>query len=217
MLLMRSGIKFEIAKKLNKENELIEPIIETHPLTPFLPSSAKLLMLGSFPPPKNRWKMEFYYPNFQNDMWKIFGLCFFQDPQYFLNVSEKTFKESLIRDFLNEIGVAIYDTAYQVIRQKGNASDKFLQIVQPTDLSNLLTQIPACRHIMTTGDKATDTLMLAMPEDAMKPSIGHCTQTNFANRKVTLHRMPSSSRAYPLPLEMKAQAYLELFKQIKLL
>ncbi|EOR07744.1 hypothetical protein F896_02117 [Acinetobacter genomosp. 15BJ] len=37
--------------------------IETHPLQPFLSSSAKLLMLGSFPPPQSRWKMDFYYPN----------------------------------------------------------------------------------------------------------------------------------------------------------
>ena len=50
--------------------------IETHPLAPFLPVNAKLLMLGSFPPPKERWKMDFYYPNYQNDMWRIFGLIF---------------------------------------------------------------------------------------------------------------------------------------------
>ena len=41
--------------------------IETHPLAPFLPKNGKLLMLGSFPPPKTRWKMDFYYPNYQND------------------------------------------------------------------------------------------------------------------------------------------------------
>jgi len=45
--------------------------IETHPLPPFLPPNAKLLMLGSFPPPATRWKMNFYYPNYQNDMWRI--------------------------------------------------------------------------------------------------------------------------------------------------
>ena len=40
--------------------------------------------------------MDFYYPNFQNDMWKIFGLCFFQDKNYFLNVENKTFQEQKI-------------------------------------------------------------------------------------------------------------------------
>jgi hypothetical protein len=39
--------------------------IEEHPLEPFLPVNAKLLMLGSFPPQKKRWSMEFFYPNLQ--------------------------------------------------------------------------------------------------------------------------------------------------------
>ena len=193
------------------------PEIETHPLQPFLPENGKLLMLGSFPPPKARWKMDFYYPNYQNDMWKIFGLCFFQDKNYFLNPDVKTFKEQRIRDFLNEKGIGIFDTAYQVIRLKGNASDKFLQIYQPTDIAMLLKQMPACRSIMTTGDKATDTLMLSMPAAAEKPQIGHSVKNTFAGRELTLYRMPSSSRAYPLALEKKAEAYYSLFSEIGLL
>jgi G:T/U-mismatch repair DNA glycosylase len=39
------------------------PVTEKHPLQPFLPQNAKILMLGSFPPPKARWSMEFFYPN----------------------------------------------------------------------------------------------------------------------------------------------------------
>ena len=53
--------------------------IEEHPLEPFLPANAVLLMLGSFPPQKKRWSMDFFYPNLQNDMWRIVGLIFFQD------------------------------------------------------------------------------------------------------------------------------------------
>lgn len=49
---------------------------EAHPLEPFLPEGARLLMLGSFPPARSRWSMEFYYPNFQNDMWRVMGLVF---------------------------------------------------------------------------------------------------------------------------------------------
>lgn len=98
--------------------------IETHPLEPFLPENARLLMLGSFPPPRNKWKMDFYYPNFQNDMWRIFGLIFFQDKTYFLSESQKNFNEGRIRNFLIETGIAIFDTAYQIKRLKGNAADR---------------------------------------------------------------------------------------------
>lgn len=194
-----------------------EPEIETHPLQPFLPINAKLLMLGSFPPPRTRWKMDFYYPNYQNDMWKIFGLVFFQNKEHFLDLANKNFKEQLIRDFLTEKGIAIFDTAYQVIRLKGNASDKFLQIAKPTDLAKLLEDIPQCHNMMTTGDKATDTLMLSMPEGTEKPQIGQSSKTYFAERDMTLYRMPSSSRAYPLAVEKKAEAYAQLFEEIGLL
>ena len=194
-----------------------ESEIETHPLQPFLPENAKLLMLGSFPPPRTRWKMDFYYPNYQNDMWKIFGLVFFQNKEHFLDLANKNFKEQLIRDFLTEKGIAIFDTAYQVIRLKGNASDKFLQIAKPTDLAKLLQDIPQCHNVMTTGDKATDTLMLSMPEGTEKPQIGQSSKTYFAERDMTLYRMPSSSRAYPLPVEKKAEAYAQLFHEICLL
>ncbi len=191
--------------------------IETHPLEPFLPANAKLLMLGSFPPPKTRWKMDFYYPNYQNDMWRIFGLIFFQDKAFFLDLPNKNFYEQKIRDFLTEKGIAIFDTAYQVVRLKDNASDKFLHIETPTDLTALLSEIPFCQNIVTTGDKATDTLMLSMPESTEKPVIGASSKTFFAERELTLSRMPSSSRAYPLALEKKAEAYQQLFQKIGLI
>ena len=188
--------------------------IETHPLTPFLPGNAKLLMLGSFPPPQNRWKMNFYYPNYQNDMWRIFGLIFFSDKNHFLDLPNKNFKESQIREFLSQAGIGIFDTAYQIKRLQGNASDKFLEIVTPTDLSALLEQIPMCHTIMTTGDKATDTLMQHFPDQPVKPMIGQSVQVNYDNRELSLYRLPSSSRAYPLALEKKADVYKQFFQQI---
>ncbi|MEG0483580.1 MAG: uracil-DNA glycosylase family protein, partial [Acinetobacter sp.] len=105
----------------------------------------------------------------------------------------------------------------QVVRLKGNAADKFLQIETPTDIKQLLVQMPNCHNIMTTGDKATDTLMLSMPETTEKPQIGHSSKAIFADRNITLYRMPSSSRAYPLALDKKAEAYHHLFKEIGLL
>ncbi|WP_293746360.1 uracil-DNA glycosylase family protein [uncultured Acinetobacter sp.] len=190
--------------------------IETHPLQPFLPHNAKLLMLGSFPPPQSRWKMDFYYPNYQNDMWRIFGLIFFEDKDHFLDLPNKRFKEQQIRDFLTKIGIAIFDTAYQVKRLQGNASDKFLEIVTATDLSQLLGKIPMCHTIMTTGDKATDTLMQHFPEQINKPMIAQSVQVNYANRELNLYRLPSSSRAYPLALDKKADAYQQFFQAIGL-
>ena len=175
-----------------------------------------MLMLGSFPPAEKRWTMPFYYPNYINDMWRIFGLIFFSDKNHFLDLPNKNFKESQIREFLSQIGIGIFDTAYQIKRLQGNASDKFLEIVTPTDLSALLEQIPMCNTIMTTGDKATDTLMQHFPDQPIKPMIGQSVKVGYDNRELSLYRLPSSSRAYPLALEKKADIYKQFFQQIGL-
>ena len=63
---------------LNKENILrSDADIEYHPLYPFLPEDCKVLFLGSFPPQRKRWCMDFYYPNYINDHWRIAGIIFF--------------------------------------------------------------------------------------------------------------------------------------------
>lgn len=192
--------------------------VETHPLSPFLPEQTKLLMLGSFPPPQNKWKMQFYYPNYQNDMWRIMGLIFFQDKNYFLRQEEKTFDLCKIKAFLTKAGIGIGDTAYQVQRLQGNASDKFLNIIQPMNIGKVLEKIPQCSHIMTTGDKATETLLLNFggQPNLEKPQIGQSTQVLVKDRVINLHRMPSSSRAYPLKLEKKAALYQAFFEDIGL-
>lgn len=201
------------------DEKLDTTVIETHPLPPFLHEQAKLLMLGSFPPPRVRWKMDFYYPNFQNDMWRIFGLVFFDDADYFVEIEDKNkrFREAAIRAFLVEKGIAVYDTAYQVRRLQGNASDKFLEIVQPVDLAALLNEMPLCATIVTTGELATDTLLGLMPTETEKPKIGACVETCFAERALRLYRLPSSSRAYPLALAKKAEAYRAVFAAVGLL
>ena len=104
--------------------------IEEHPLEPFLPANAVLLMLGSFPPQKKRWSMDFFYPNLQNDMWRIVGLIFFQDKEHFLNPEKKVFDKDRIIEFLNDKGIALYDTASAIRRLQDNASDKFLEVIE---------------------------------------------------------------------------------------
>ncbi|MDR3261644.1 MAG: uracil-DNA glycosylase family protein [Tannerella sp.] len=185
---------------------------ESHPLPPFFPDGAKVLMLGSFPPKKERWKMDFFYPNLQNDMWRIFGLVFFSDKDYFLTDDRKSFKESTIRSFLAEKGIALWDTAMEVNRQKGNASDKFLEVLQPVDLGMVLSQLPDCRAIVLTGQKAMDTLLTIV--QAEEPKTGSSTETVYQGRPLRIYRMPSSSRAYPKPLEEKAAAYGKMFNEL---
>ena len=47
---------------------------ELHPLEPFLPVGARLLMLGSFPPQRVRWAVDVIYANKLNVWCRIVEL-----------------------------------------------------------------------------------------------------------------------------------------------
>lgn len=196
-----------------KEAEMFDRV-EEHPLEPFLPAGAVLLMLGSFPPQKKRWSMDFFYPNLQNDMWRIFGLIFFADREHFLMEGKKAFDKERIIRFLSVKGVALYDAASSVKRLQDNASDKFLEVVEPTDVGLLLKQLPCCKAIVTTGQKATDVLCEFF--QVTPPAVGEKCEVEYHDRSLFLYRMPSSSRAYPLKLEKKAERYQAMFEEIGL-
>lgn len=193
--------------------------VERHPLQPFLPPHARLLMLGSFPPPRKRWCMDFFYPNYTNQMWLIFGEVFFGDSQRLVDLERRSFRLSDIQTLLTERGIAIYDTATAVRRLSGNASDKDLEVVEKTDIAALLARMPQCRDIVCTGQKSfsvlTDDYGVAVPR------MGECNEFTLAAtaalsepRRMRLWRMPSSSRAYPMPLTEKAAYYRRMMQAI---
>ena len=195
------------------EEQASASVVERHPLEPFLPENARLLMLGSFPPPRRRWSMEFFYPNLQNDMWRIFGYLFFGERNHFLTPDGKAFDRERLEEFLRRKGVALYDTVCEVIRLKGNASDNFLQVVRETDVAAMLRQLPQCRAIVTTGQKAAETLCRKLGVAAV-PEVGGSQPFTLDGRQLRLWRMPSSSRAYPRPLEGKAACYARMFDEV---
>lgn len=184
---------------------------ERHPLEPFLPPGARLLMLGSFPPKRIRWSMDFFYPNLQNDMWRVMGYLAAGDKTHFLQPDHKRFDRARIEAFCRERGIALYDTAVEIIRLKDNASDNFLQVVHEVDLAALLARIPACRTLVATGQKAADTLCAITGCDA--PAVGGSVAVRFAGRELRIWRMPSTSRAYPRPVEWKAEFYRKVFSE----
>ena len=161
--------------------------------------------------------MDFYYPNIQNDMWRIFGLVFFNDREHFVSADGKGFREAAIRDFLGDKGIAISDTAHRIRRLQGNAADKSLQILEPLELAALLARLPRCHAILTTGELATCTLLALLPPDAIAPAIGKPGRAVLGQRTLQLYRLPSSSRAYPLALAKKAESYRACFAAVGLL
>ena len=202
-------------------------LIEKHPLEPFLPVNGRVLFLGSFPPPKARWSMDFFYPNWINDFWRIQGLIHFGDARHFeCGENAKHFDRERIVQFCLSEGLAFFDTASKVCRLKGNASDEYLEILEPSDVPGMLSCMPECRTVVTTGGKSAEELLsiirpVAIPmtggveELAVPPTGGfvdlRLTLPTAETRLVRWWRMPSSSRAYPMLLQTKASIYERLF------
>ncbi len=93
----------------------------------------------------------------------------------------------------------------------------------------LLACIPSCHTLVTTGEKASALAAqafhcpippvggwvdIAMPDtgtSAASLSTSFAGLTGESPCPLRFWRMPSTSRAYPLPLEKKAEAYRKLF------
>ena len=148
----------------------------------------------------------------------------------------KRFDRERIVAFCREKGIALFDTARKVCRLKDNADDNFLEIVEGTDIFALLEQMPECRMIVTTGGKASEELQAYFAKKGIEVKIpkvgeyvvindddtlrydndneGYNKLINSNGKKTRLRwwRMPSSSRAYPMKLEKKAEYYRQLFE-----
>ncbi|WP_406947401.1 DNA glycosylase [Psychrobacter alimentarius] len=185
------------------------------------------MMMGTFPPTADKWAMSFHYPNFYNDMWRIYGRVFFDDADYFRVGDEKRFDPERIRAFMFERGIASCPTVKQAIRETGNASDKNLTVVTPVDLDVILPQVPKVKSLFTTGGKATEVLLGLLDEPIAKSKYPKTNQSmdypyqwqDVDNKKIdvndlTLYRLPSTSRAYPLALDKKVAAYKAFFEKM---
>lgn len=172
--------------------------------------------------------MEFFYPNFINDHWRIEGQLFFDDRNHFVLSDRKAFDREAIIAFCRQKGIAFYDTATAVRRLRDNASDEFLEVVEATDIRALLRRLPQCEAIVTTGKKATETICASLSIPAV-PSVNASVPVpeivlnsllptpETKRQQLLLYRLPSSSRAYPLSFDKKVAAYRTLFQAVGLL
>ena len=139
------------------------------------------------------------------------GLIFLGGKQALEAEGEKRFDQEKVIRFATEHGLAFFDTARKVCRTKDNASDQFLEIQEPTDVGSLLSHIPSCTQVVTTGGKASEELFVQTDADAI-PAVGTCTICHIGPREIRWWRMPSTSRAYPMKIERKAEHYRMIFQ-----
>lgn len=190
---------------------MMSELIESHPFPAMLPNNATVMMMGTFPPKAEKRCMNFYYPNFQNDMWRIYGEIFFNDTAYFQVKNDKRFDPEKISHFVHQKGIALCPTVTKAIREHDNASDKFLKVVEPVNLNEVLPKVPHCHWLFTTGGKATEILLDLLPTKIKAPKTNEWIEYPYGEFNLKLYRLPSTSRAYPLSFSKKVEAYRQFF------
>ena len=114
-----------------------------HELPPYVPSGARVLILGTMPSPKSR-EVGFYYGHPQNRFWKALSGAFGE------NVPVSTEEQ---KAFLERHKIALWDTLASC--EIHGADDASIRRPVANDLQPILSTQPI-QAIFTTGKKAAD-------------------------------------------------------------
>ena len=96
-----------------------------------------------------------------------------------------------------------------LIVDENTASDKDLEVVEETDLHAMLRGLPQCHTVVTAGQLATT--IACRQFGIAEPRVGQYSPFVLEGRQMRLYRMPSTSRAYPMRVEQKAEFYQQVF------
>lgn len=181
---------------------------ELHPLEPFLPVRARLLMLGSFPPQRVRWSMDFL-PELAERYVAYRRTGIFRGQGVFSDTRRETFRQGTDRAFLRgeRIGSLRYGRRdnpieKQCFRQFSSSSARG----RSGAVVGCGSDLPGDRDDGTEGYRCD-----RAPYRLRRAACGRSVEFAYADRMLRFYRMPSSSRAYPKPVEWKADYYRRMF------
>jgi G:T/U-mismatch repair DNA glycosylase len=188
---------------------------ENHPWEPYIPEKANKLILGTFSTSeRNRGSYEFFYPNPNNEFWKI---LFAVAGQNLADYSKKDPVE-IRKQVMKKLQLGIADMGKTILRQRGNSSDANLFPVEFTDIFQLLDKHKKITTIIVTSSSGSNSVLswlhqycnlneynFKVPEGTLPKS----TSFDFQDRKITIKIIPSPSGQS----RIKGIARIEMYKQ----
>jgi G:T/U-mismatch repair DNA glycosylase len=129
---------------------------EGHPWEPFIPVNADKLILGTFPTAEgNRGAYEFFYPNPNNDFWRVL-----------FRVAEKKMEDfrqaepvQIRKQILTDLKLGIGDIGKRILRQKESSKDDSLFPIEYTDVFSILDNHPTIRKIIITSSSGGNSVL----------------------------------------------------------
>jgi G:T/U-mismatch repair DNA glycosylase len=120
---------------------------ENHPWNWYLPSGAKTIIIGTFPPVVRNWSYNFFYPNKNNYFWKIMAEIANRELDCFSG--DEAVKER--KEILKQLQTGLSDMGKIIRRTKDSSLDENLEIVEYMDIFQILEENPFVNKIIFTS------------------------------------------------------------------
>ncbi len=123
-----------------------------HPWKEYIPEDANKLILGTFPPRKEQWDFDFYYPNKKNKFWKVLAeIAGYKLKDFNESISDKVQEVEEKKYILRLLKLGITDIALKIIRQKNSSLDQNLFLLEFRDIFQILDQNPKIQTLILTS------------------------------------------------------------------
>jgi G:T/U-mismatch repair DNA glycosylase len=185
-------------KTLNEYKE------ETHPWQPFIPINANKLILGTFPTAEiNRGAYEFFYPNPNNDFWRVL----FQAAKKNLEDYKQVEPIEIRKQILADLKLGIGDIGKKILRQKDSSKDDNLFPIEYTDIFLILENYPAIKKIIITSSSGSNSVLSWFHHYCIlnghnfiipKEKLPIKTKLIFKSREINIEIITSPSRLSPI-------------------
>lgn len=194
---------------------------EIHPWKPFIPKKADKLLLGTFPThPDNRKNDGFFYPNPNNDFWRII----FKTAGLDLEDSQKMNSVEFRKKVLTKLGLGIADICQRIYRQQSSSNDNAVFPVEFTNIFLLLEKHPDITTIVVTSSSKKSSALVWLhqycslnekPFKIPKGTLPKKTLLNFNNKPITIEIVPSTSRQSPIRGNKLLKMYADVLLKTK--
>ena len=110
----------------------------------------KTLILGSFPPHIDKRDYEFYYPNKQNNFWKIFSAI------SGISLSDETKDEAVDKrkQIMKTLNLGVQNMGKTIAREGNSSLDSKIKIIDFQDIEQIVKQHAELKRIIIAGFSA---------------------------------------------------------------
>ena len=186
----------------------MEKNIEIHPNWYKDIPKIKTLILGSFPPHSDKHDYPFYYPNSQNNFWKILSIISNKPLQYLKTKKEDTtIKTKAVHeryDIMKQLNVGVQNIGLEISRIGKSAKDTDIEITKYQDILSIIHSHKELERILLPGFSAPNSTFRAFVKylelnninvEVLKPSPEKSFNIQIENRIIECVILNSTSRA----------------------